>query len=248
MEISLKPQEYYYLYSPMRAVPEEMLKYTIQSLVLEGHISAYYKFIYINPNEKRKRKRLFFKLGTKYDPSLNYSRAEKLLLSLLKKDDEIRVYELKNRVLEKLDNNIGNFMYDYVYEDVNLKKLCRLKYFLTGKGRDLKRRYAALIDYLDINIDKLLTQHELLQNNLKELETGIIFLEKRTLEKLSLKVPDLDEVAAAFEIITGGTTYSSFGRGGSFYGGGGYYGGGGGTSWGGFGGGMGGGAGSGGSW
>jgi len=59
--IFLKPQEFYYLYYPTKSVPEEMLKYTFQTLMLEGHLIAYYKDIYINKRATRKRARLFFK-------------------------------------------------------------------------------------------------------------------------------------------------------------------------------------------
>ena len=73
--------------------------------------------------------------------------------------------------------------------------------------------------------------------------TGIVLVDEKARDLLAIKVPDLDEIAAVFEVITGDNTYGSSGMSGGF--GGGYSGGGG---FGGFGGGSFGGGGSGGSW
>lgn len=242
----LKPQEYYYLYSPRRAVPEEMFKYTVESLVLEGHLNYYYKAIYIHSNADRKRNRLFLCLGKSYNPKHNYSVAERFVLSLFEEQQELRPYEIRLKALDKLNDNIDEFRTLYVYQDIQTLGYCWLRIFLTSAGRKAKKDYARLIETLENNTNTLLKTPDVLQAHLKALGTGIVLVDDAAIKTLKLTVPNLKEIAAVFEIITssGGSTYGSSG---GFYGGGGggYSGGG---SWGGFGGGMGGGGGSGGSW
>lgn len=245
---SLKPQEYYFLYSPKRAVPEEMLKYTIESLVLEGHLQYYYKAIYVNPNHNRKRARLFIGLGQNYHPENTYTFAEKFVLDLFDKAEALRPIEIKLRILDKLDDDIFKYRDEIVYTDIKNRGLIWMGRFLTSEGRSLKKQYANVINTLENDTNDLLRTPAVLAIHLKDLATGIILLDDATIKKLNLKVPDLKEIAAVFEIITSsGGTYSSGGFYGGGYSGGGFSGGGGG-SWGGFGGGMGGGGGSGGSW
>lgn len=246
MYLNLKPQEYYFLYSPKRAVPEEMLKYTVESLVLEGHLQYFYKEIYINPNHNRKRARLFLCFGQKYNGTFPYSVAEAFVLSIFKPNEAIRPIEIKQRLLDKLSDDIFNFRDDIVYQDIKKMELTWMRRFLTSKGHAAKKQYSDIIDNLEKDTTRLLQTPNELNNLLKELATGIILLDDATIKQLNLKVPKLKEIAAVFEIITAaGGTYSSSG----FYGiGGGGYSGGGGSGWGGFGGGAGGGGGSGGSW
>lgn len=248
MSKPLKPQEYYFLYSPTRAVPEEMLKYTFQSLVLEGHLQSYYKYIYINPNEKRTRCRLFLSFGKNYNPLNSYSKAEQFVLSLFTVNEELRPYEIRIKVLDKLDKDLRKYRTDYVYQDVYQMGYVWLNYFLTSAGRSAKKEYATVIELLEMDTTDLLKNQGVLQSHLKELGTGIILVDEKARDLLAIKVPDLDEIAAVFEVITGDNTYGSSGMSGGFgggYGGGGYSGGGG---FGGFGGGSFGGGGSGGSW
>ncbi len=246
MSLIIKPQEYYFLYSPKRAVPEEMLKYTIESLVLQGHLHYYYKEIYINRNHNRKRARLFLCFGPNYLPTHPYSIAEAFVLSIFNHNEGIRPIEIKQRLLDKLSDDIFNFRDDIVYQDVKKMGLIWMRRFLTSKDRTAKKEYANIIDTLDKDTANLLRTPNVLNIHIKDLATGIILLDDAVIKQLNLKVPNLKEIAAVFEIITAaGGTYSSSG----FYGiGGGGYSGGGGGGWGGFAGGAGGGGGSGGSW
>lgn len=65
MKPSIRPQEFYYLYSPIWSDPAEMFKYTIQGLWADGHLSISYKEIYTNTNSKYTRLRTYLKLGSK---------------------------------------------------------------------------------------------------------------------------------------------------------------------------------------
>ncbi|MBI3520986.1 MAG: hypothetical protein HY062_16730 [Bacteroidetes bacterium] len=245
MSIILKPQEYYYLYSPRRAVPEEMLKYTFESLVLGGHLQIYYKDIYINAQQKRKRPRLFVSLGNAYNSSNSYTHAETFVLSLFTPNEALRVHEIKEQVLLKLHNDLRKFRTEYVYKDVKAMGLIWLRLFLTVKGRAAKRAYNNAIETIENNTTALLKNPELLQKQLSVLGTGIVLAEAIALKRLNIKVPDLKEIAAIFEIvIMNRNTFS--GRG--LYGLGGSSSSSGGSDFGGYGGGAGGGAGSGGSW
>lgn len=245
MSVNLKPQEYYYLSKPYRAEAEELLKYTFQSLAVDGHINAYYKAIYINRNEKYKRQRIFIALGSNYKPTHPYSKAEQFVIDIFKGRGELRLYEIKHYLLDKLDDDIKGFKTKYVYQDVKALKLCHLRYFISSEGRNAKNNYADLIELIDSNIDDLLRTENVLNIHLKELGTGLVFLKESTLDKLKQKVTNLDELAAMFEILTDSVSYGGFGGYYGGMGGGGFSGGG---SWGGFGGGMGGGGGSGGGW
>ena len=244
--MNLKPQEYYYLYSPRRAVPEEMFKYTFESLAIEGHLNYYYKAIYINSTEDRKRNRLFLCLGKNYNPNNNYTFAERFVLSLFEEKQELRPYEIRLKALEKLNDTIDEFRTVHVYNDIQKLGYCWLRIFLTSAGRSAKKEYANVIDSLENDTDTLLKTPGVLQALLKDLGTGIILVDDAAIKKLKLTVPNLKEIAAVFEIITSSSGGSTYGGGGFYGGGGGYSGGGGG--FGGFGGGMGGGGGSGGSW
>lgn len=246
MPILLKPQEYYFLYSPNKAVPEEMLKYTIESLVLEGHLQYYYKAIYINPNHNRKRARLFICLGEKYNLQNTYTHAEKFVLGIFTKDEALRPIEIKLRLFDKLNDDIFKYRDEIVYKDIKNMGLVWMRRFLTSEGRRLKKEYANVIETLETDTAGLMKTPSILAIHLTDLATGIILLDDATIKKLNLTVPDLKEIAAVFEIITeSGGGYGSSG----FYGGGfssgGFSGGGG---FGGFGGGSFGGGGSGGSW
>lgn len=242
MSRALKPQEYYYLYSPGRSVPQEMLKYTFQSLALAGHLAASYKCIYINKNEKRKRSRLFLTLGKNYNPQNTYTHAEQFVLSVFKENEELRSYEIKKLVLDKLEDDIRKFTSEHVYKDIDEMGLCWLRLFLTSAGRTAKKEYTNIIDILETETTELLKTPNVLQTHLTTLDTCIILVDEKVLDILNIEVPNLDEIAAVFEVLTGGT----YGGGGYYSGGGGGYSGGGG-GFGGFGGGSGGG-GSGGSW
>ncbi|MDP1802202.1 MAG: hypothetical protein Q8L81_12670 [Bacteroidota bacterium] len=229
----------------MRADGVEMLKYTFQHLVMEGHVEIYYRAIQLTKNDWRKRPRIFFKLGNEYKETNTYSVAEQFVIDILKTKEELRIHEIKNKVLELLDKDIRNFKYDYVYKDVTKLGLCTFKYFLNSKGREVRRYYKNVIDVLEEDVNMLVKNKLVLEVHLGYIKTGIILLDDEVVKKFGLKVPDLDELSAAFEIIiTGGgnrITYGGFGYGG-------YSGGGGGGGFSGFGGGMSGGGGSGGSW
>ncbi|MBL7913046.1 MAG: hypothetical protein JNJ41_18430 [Bacteroidia bacterium] len=223
-----------------------MLKYTFQHLVIEGHIEIYYRAINLTKHDKRKRPRIFFKLGDEYKETNTYTVAEQFVIDILKTKDELRIHEIKNKVLELLDKDIRKFKYDYVYKDVTKLGLCTFKYFLNSKGREVRRYYKNVIDLIEEDVDTLVNNKAVLDSHLKYLGNGIILLDDEVVKKLGLKVPNLDELSGAFEIISfgNGITYGTFGFGGGYSGGG--YSGGGGFS--GFGGGMSGGGGSGGSW
>lgn len=231
----------------MRADSAEMFKYTFQSLVMEGHVAYYYRSIQLTKNDWRKRPRIFLKLGQQYKETNTYSVAEQFVINILKTKDELRIHEIKNKALELLDKDIRNFKYDHVLKDVKKLGLCTFKYFLNSKGRKVKRYYKNVIDTVEEDIDHLVKNKKVLDSHLNYLNTGIILLDDDVVEKAGKKVPNLDEISAAFEIIltnTTGITYGGVGWGG--FSGGGYSGGGGGFS--GFGGGASGGGGSGGSW
>lgn len=230
----------------MRADGVEMLKYTFQHLVIEGHVEIYYRAIQLTKNDRRKRPRIFFKLSDEYKETNTYTVAEQFVIDILKTKDELRIHEIKNKVLELLDKDIRKFKYDYVYKDVKKLGLCTYKYFLNSKGREVRRYYKNVIDLLEEDVDTLVKNKAVLDSHLKYLGNGIILLDDEVVKKIGVKVPDLDELSAAFEIIINGSsnriTYGGFGFGG------GYSGGGGGGGFSGFGGGMSGGGGSGGSW
>jgi uncharacterized membrane protein YgcG len=241
----LKPQEYYYLYSPRRAVPEEMLKYTFESLVLDGHLQIYYQDIFINAHQKRKRPRLFVSLSNTYNAAHTFSHAERLLLSLFTANEPLRVHEIKEKVLAKLQNDLRKFRTEYVYKDVQLLGYTWLRFFLTSKGRKAKRAYNKAISTLEDKTAAVIKDPALLQKQLDVLGNGVILVDNRVLKRLNIKVPDLKEIAAIFEIVTMNNNKFS---GGGMYGIGGSAGGSSSSNYGGYGGGSGGGAGSGGDW
>ncbi len=123
MKILLRPQEYYYLYSPLRSDPIEMFKYTLQGLCYEGHLDICYKNIYININDPHKRSRAFVKLGSGFKNTNSYSSAETLVLSLFEKG-ELRLHEIKKAALLKLEGKIKNFKSEFVYLDVLNQNYC----------------------------------------------------------------------------------------------------------------------------
>ena len=240
MKTPLRPQEYYYLDSPLRSGTIEMLKYTLQGLHADGHLEIFYKAIYINPNERYKRSRLFIKLGPAYKASNTYSLAEKFLLSHFD-ENALRAHEIRNKIMDVLDWKIRKFKYKYVCNDVHTQGLVSFKWFLSFEARRERKRITKLLDEIDETIDVLLQNKSLLDQKLQELGTHYIFLAETTLTKLQKKVFLLDELVRFFVLprvgdgsmsfgsISGGGSYSSGGF--SGFGGGSFGGGGSGGSW-----------------
>lgn len=194
VKTNIKPQEYYYLQSPLRSDAIEMLKYALQGLSITGHIVIYSKLIFINKNAKHKRRRIFAKLGPKYNLHGSYSKSESFLLSLFDKP-ELRLYEIRNRLLKKLDEKIDKFKTDYVYNDIKEFELCKNKFFLTEKGREEKKHIGLIIDQINEKIDSLVLNENELKTLLEDLGSNLIFLEEETLSKLKQNIPLLTELS-----------------------------------------------------
>ncbi len=246
MKTTLRPQELYYLNKPVFSDPVEMLKYTFQGLCLDCHLEIYYKYIFINKNEKYKRKRLFLKLGSNYKVTNKYSKAETLLLSLFDKP-ELRLYEIKNSLMKEFGKKIRKYKYQYVYKDLLELRLCSLKVFLSSEARKEVKKLKHLIEEPDKNIDFLLNEDEKLSEKINELGANIIFLEDVTLKKLNKNINSLFDLNSFFEFDKSNFSGSYIGYGGLSYGGS-FSEFGSGSSFEGFGGGFSGGGGSGGGW
>lgn len=239
--VLLRPQEYYYLYSPWWSDPTEMLKYTLQGLWFEGHININFRFIQIHPSEQRKRSRMFLSFGPKYDTNYPYSLAERFLISKINAEEE-RLFTLKHAVWRELDGRIDRYKWEYVYKDIAKKDLVFSPRFLNSRGRKARNYFASQIESIEEEVDQLLLNKDALNSKLGALGPLVVLLELTVLNKLKIPMNECFEITNLFrepEIIDD----SSDGTGGSFGGGG--YGGGG---WGGFGGGGFGGGGSGGRW
>lgn len=248
MNPNLKPQEYAFLYAPIKSDAIAMFRYTVQSLVINKHLKVYSKSIYINKRAKYPRLRTFISLGESYNLQNTYSLAEQFVLNLFIDKDELRIHEIMQTVLNTFDKDINQFKKEYVYKDVDKKGLCFSSYFLNFKGIKAKWAYYSLLETIDRDVDELLNNSALLQQYLIDIDSGILFLEDKTIKKLQLHVPNLDEIEFAFDAFL--NPIRSYGSGGYSYYGGGTGGGGGysGGGFGGFGGGGFGGGGSGGSW
>jgi uncharacterized membrane protein YgcG len=137
---------------------------------------------------------VFTKLGPKYIVDGQYSKSEKFIFSLYDKT-ELRLYEIRQRILKKLDENIESFKSEYVYQDVVNLELCTNKIFLTQKGKDLKKHYTTIINCIDKEIDSLLQNESEFKILLQNLGSNLIFLEKQTLDKLKRNIPLLSELS-----------------------------------------------------
>ncbi len=231
-----------------------MIKYAFQGLSIMGHISVFYKEVLLTDKAKYKRKRIFSKLGPAYKKENNYSETEKFILSLYEEGKEYRLFQLRNKILKLLEEDLEDFTKKYVYKDVKKLGLCNAKFVLTKKGRFQKELCAELIDYTENNITQLLKSPVALQDLVNDLGSNIIFLDKKVFNKIKKVITKVGEFEASFGVednaFTDKFTFSVFESSaafGGFAGGGGGYGGGGG-GFGGFGGGSFGGAGSGGGW
>lgn len=230
-----------------------MIKYAFQGLSLEGHISVYYRLVLIHENAKYPRKRIYSKLGPNYKKDGNYSTTEKFLLNLYEEGKEYRIYELRNKILKLLAEDLEQFCDDYVYKDVKKQGYVRAKFILTKKGRKEKEICSDLIDNIEENVKILIKQPKELLTLLNNLGPNIIFLKKVTINKIKKVIPNLESFEASFNVEDNAFTdtftfkwYESSAAFGGIGGGGGFGGGGGG--FGGFGGGSFGGAGSGGGY
>lgn len=231
-----------------------MIKYAFQGLSIMGHISVFYKQVYLTEKARYSRKRIFSRLGPAYKKENNYSETEKFLLSLYAEGKEYRLFELRNKILKLLDEDIADFTKDYVYKDVKKLGLCNAKFVLTKKGRFQKELCAELINYTEKNINDLVKSPVALQDLINDLGPNIIFLEKSVFNKVKKVITKVSNYETSFNIednaFTDKFTYNVFDSSAAFGGfgggGGGFSGGGGG--FGGFGGGSFGGAGSGGGW
>lgn len=247
MKTNLKPQEYYYLYSTLRANPAEMIIYTLKSLCINEDLELFSKYIFITKSSEKKRSRAFLKLNTTAQKR-ERSTAEELILSLFKEGEELRVYELRLRIDDKFDEKLSVFKDKYVYEDVKAKGYVWLRYFLTSKGRTERKNCADLIDGSEKESKLLKQDTTKLNQMLIDLGSDSILLDDDVQIKLNIYKPEYRELDLLFGVgvdsYSDSNGYSIGGIG--MYGGGGFSGGGGGFS--GFGGGSFGGGGGGGSW
>lgn len=247
LKTNLKPQEYYYLYSTLRANPAEMIIYALKSLCVSGDLELYSKYLIIPKSSQRKRSRAFLRLNTTAQKR-EKSSAEELILSLLKEGEELRVYEIRLRLDDTFDEKLSVFKDKYVYEDVKAKGYTWLQYFLTTKGRTERKNCANLID--DIEKEAKLPNPDTTKLNqmLIDLGSNTILLDDDVLRKLKIYKPEYGELDLLFGVgmdsYSDSNGYSIGGIG--MYGSSGGYSGGGGFS--GFGGGSFGGGGGGGSW
>ncbi|MEO8761443.1 MAG: hypothetical protein ABI388_08690 [Bacteroidia bacterium] len=246
MKIKLKPQEYYYLYSALRSESLEMIIYTLKSLCVNGDLDIFSRYILINKSDTKKRSRTFIKLNQIF-LSPEKSSAELLLLSLFNKDEELRMYELKLRIEEKLNRDFKIFKDVYVYQDVKGKGFCTWKYFITSKGRVERKNCADLIDNAEKEA-KLKTQDkDKLKQMLFELGSNVIFLDDEAQKKAAIYKSEFNDLELLFGVgqdnlppteseyigglYAGGGFSSGSGGGFSGFGGGDFGGGGAGGSW-----------------
>lgn len=197
METVISPEEFYYLYSPIASDPAQMFKYTLLGLCFDSQVEAYYKEVYITRNARYKRPRIFLKRGTAFNTQSNYTTSEKFVLSLIA-EKEMRLFELRNVCLKRLEGDIRNFKYDYVYKDLDARGFCLSQWLLSSKGRKIKRSIESLIDDLDENIDGLLNDKSKLQIKVKTLGKHLIFLNDETLSKMNIHIINLDELYSLF--------------------------------------------------
>jgi hypothetical protein len=201
--MTLRPQEYYYLSSPLTSNSVEMIKYTFQGLLITGHLSMFYKWIYINKNAKYKRQRVFSKLGPAFQSNNNYSKSEQFVLSLYSKKPELRLYEIRNMLLEKLDDNLANFKSNYILDDLRSKKLCSFRFIASSEGKKARKHIEMLLETFNTEIDLLLSKPLLLHSHLTDLGPNIVLLEKETLEKLKQNSHNLDELHSLNHVTSG---------------------------------------------
>jgi uncharacterized membrane protein YgcG len=193
----IRPQDYYYLYSPWWSDPSEMFKYTIQALWAEGHIGITYRKVYTSASARYPRVRTFLKLGKEFDPQHRYTKAEHFILSKLTRE-EMRLSTFYFKVMPDIYHQIELFKTKYVFNSVNQNGWCWSRCFLNRSGRQTRKHMSDLMDEIDKSIDTLVKDPIQLQAKLQALGTNYIFLNENSLIKLNLKVYELREVMALF--------------------------------------------------
>lgn len=218
-----------------------MFIYALKSMCVSGKLELYSKNVVVG---KRLRSRAFLRIGEAIEDN---SVAEKIILSLFKSGEELRLYELRKRL--EAETDVKTFKSYYVYEDVKAKGFCMLQYFTTSAGRRERKICANLIDETERDVNAIAENADRKKSRLGELGTNTVLLEDRVQKRLGIyrkEFPELElmfGVGAEAAVEAGGYTIGGTGYGvGGF--GGGYSGGG----FSGFGGGSFGGGGAGGSW
>jgi len=223
-----------------------MILYALKGLCINGELELFSKYVFIDKSGK-KRSRAFLRLNSKITRR-EKSSAEDFILSLFNQGEELRMYELKLRIEEKLNKNLKEFKDLYVYSDVKEKGFCTWKYFLTLGGRAERKICANLIDDTERQA-KLQKQDFLkLKQMLSDLGSNAVFLDDEAQKKAGIYKPEFGELELLFGIGQDNLPPKGGEYIGGMYGGGGFSSGSGGGGFSGFGGGDFGGGGAGGSW
>lgn len=140
--------------------------------------------VFVDKKYSKKRLRYFLKTNpNSLEPKL-LSSAELFLLAAFKKDQELSLAQLRNYLKFHFKKDIDKFKYEYVFQDLNNKNYCWLRYFPTSKALKDKKILTRDLDYINQNIDLLLNNTEELKSKLIALGPNIILLEKDVLNKI----------------------------------------------------------------
>ena len=176
-----------------------MIIYTIKGLCLRGELEIFSRFILITSSDTKKRRRTFIKRNPD-SLKQNISSAEELILGFFEPGEELRLYELRWRIENRLKKKLKDFKEQYVYKDVKEKNFCFLTCFLTSAGRAEKKRCAALIDATEYLAKLSELDDPKLKQNLLDLAGNAIFLDGAAQKKTGLYKPEFNDLDLLFGV------------------------------------------------
>lgn len=161
-----------------------MVKTCLQELCIKNILLIEARMVFVDKKYSKKRLRYFLKQNPNSKKSKLLSLSELFLLAAFKKDQELSLAQLRNYLKFHFKKDIDKFKYDYVFQDLNNKNYCWLRYFPTSKALKEKKTLTIDLEYINQNIDLLLNNIEELKDKLNALGPNIILLEKDVIKKI----------------------------------------------------------------
>ena len=208
MTTILKPIDYEYLRSPFFADGGELIKKCLQQLCLAKILYVEERWMYIDNRETKKRPRLYFKRGDFFHQYNTQLESELFFLAAFKYENELSLTQIRWLIKNAFGRDVQIYA-NMVYRDLKKRSLCNFKYFPSSNARKECRNIKSRVSQIEKNIDSLLKDLPSLNSELNALGLNVIFLNKRTLEKLQSIDKNVENLGL-LQLLEGSETFSSW--------------------------------------
>lgn len=193
--MSLTPAETYFLDSLILGRSKDLFQLVLKDLWVKQVIEVEERWILLHPRDRHERLRYFYLKGPEYARYQTNKRHEKFFLDLFDEHEELRFFEVRNHIEQKLEYDMDAYTRDYVYPDLEEAGCCDMLFFRTKNGKEYLTRVKFVLSELNNRLDHYL-HHNLpgLESFLNELGSHILLLKKVSLDQLAqltIKNPEI---------------------------------------------------------